>query len=66
LAVCLGIEQGTSPGRADGGDGIAAMLPHARASGVKLAIEPLHPMYAADRACVNTIDQALDICEAAG
>ena len=42
-------------------DGIAAMLPHARASGVPLAIEPLHPMYAADRACVNTIDQALDI-----
>src|SRR5690606_16836354 len=44
-------------------DGIAAMLPHAKASGVKIAIEPLHPMYAADRACVNTIDQALDICE---
>ena len=46
-------------------DGIAAMLPHARASGVPLAIEPLHPMYAADRACVNTLDQALDICDAA-
>src|SRR5215217_2663399 len=42
-------------------DGIAAMLPHARASGIPLAIEPLHPMYTADRACVNTIDQALDI-----
>jgi sugar phosphate isomerase/epimerase len=47
-------------------DGIAAMLPHAKASGVRIAIEPLHPMYAADRACVNTIDQALDICEALG
>jgi len=47
-------------------DGIAAMLPHANASGVKIAIEPLHPMYAADRACVNTIDQALDICENLG
>ena len=47
-------------------DGIAAMLPHARASGVKIAIEPLHPMYAADRACVNTIDQSLDICEDLG
>ena len=47
-------------------DGIAAMLPHAKASGVKIAIEPLHPMYAADRACVNTIDQALDICEGLG
>jgi sugar phosphate isomerase/epimerase len=47
-------------------DGIAAMLPHARASGVPLAIEPLHPMYAADRACVNTLDQALDLCEELG
>jgi sugar phosphate isomerase/epimerase len=47
-------------------DGIAAMLPHAKASGIKIAIEPLHPMYAADRACVNTIDQALDICETLG
>jgi sugar phosphate isomerase/epimerase len=42
-------------------DGIGAILPRARASGVPLAIEPLHPMYAADRACVNTLGQALDI-----
>lgn len=28
-----------------------------------LAIEPLHPMYAADRACVNTMAQALDLCD---
>jgi len=28
-----------------------------------LATEPLHPMYAADRACVNTLEQALDLCE---
>ncbi|MCP8937240.1 sugar phosphate isomerase/epimerase [Alsobacter sp. SYSU M60028] len=47
-------------------EGILAILPHARASGVPLAIEPLHPMYAADRACVNTLRHALDICEAAG
>jgi sugar phosphate isomerase/epimerase len=47
-------------------DGIAAILPYARAAGVPLAIEPLHPMYAADRACVNTLDQALDICVALG
>ncbi|MCD7059161.1 sugar phosphate isomerase/epimerase family protein [Pelagibacterium xiamenense] len=43
-------------------DGIAAILPYARANNVPLAIEPLHPMYAADRACVNTLGQALDIC----
>jgi len=47
-------------------DGIAAIVPHARSAGVPIAIEPLHPMYAADRACVNTIDQALDICETLG
>lgn len=47
-------------------DGIAAVLPHAQAAGVPLAIEPLHPMYAADRACVNTLGQALDICEQLG
>jgi sugar phosphate isomerase/epimerase len=47
-------------------DGIGAVLDHARACGVPLAIEPLHPMYAADRACVNTLGQALDICESFG
>ncbi|NEI24402.1 TIM barrel protein [Rhizobium leguminosarum] len=47
-------------------DGIAAVLPHAQAAGVKLAIEPLHPMYAADRACVNTLGHALDMCEQLG
>ncbi|RPH46845.1 MAG: sugar phosphate isomerase/epimerase [Burkholderiales bacterium] len=50
--------------RAQVHDGIAAVLPHARAAGVPLAIEPLHPMYAADRACVNTLAQALDLCDA--
>jgi sugar phosphate isomerase/epimerase len=44
-------------------DGIAAILGHARAAGVPLAIEPLHPMYAADRCCVNTLAQALDLCD---
>ncbi len=47
-------------------EGIAAILPHARAAGIPLAIEPLHPMYAADRACVNTLEQALDICDLLG
>ena len=50
--------------RAQVRDGIAAILPQARAAGVPLAIEPLHPMYAADRACVNTLAQALELCDA--
>ena len=45
-------------------DGMAAILPHARASKVPLAIEPLHPMYAADRACISTLAEALDMCDA--
>ena len=45
-------------------EGIGAILPHARRCGVPLAIEPLHPMYAAERACVNTLSQALDLCDA--
>jgi sugar phosphate isomerase/epimerase len=43
-------------------DGIAAVLPHARAAGVPLAVEPLHPMYAADRCCISTLRQANDLC----
>jgi sugar phosphate isomerase/epimerase len=45
-------------------DGIAAILPHARARGVQLAIEPLHPMYAADRSAINRMAEARQICQA--
>lgn len=44
-------------------DAIAELEPEARAAGVQLAIEPLHPMYAADRAVVSTLGQALDLAE---
>lgn len=43
-------------------EGIAQLLPLASSLGVSLAIEPLHPMYAADRSCVSTLEQALDMC----
>ncbi len=42
-------------------DGIAILLEEATQAGVNLALEPLHPMYASDRSCVNTIDQAINI-----
>ena len=45
-------------------DGIAACLSHAAAAKVKLAIEPLHPMYADSRSAVNTLEQANDMAEA--
>src|SRR5882672_1934689 len=49
--------------RAQVRDAIADMLDYARQAQMPLAIEPLHPAYAADRACVNTTKQALDICD---
>jgi sugar phosphate isomerase/epimerase len=77
-AACLVLVVGGLPGalegtpahkdiaaaRQDVRDGIAATLEYARGVGMPLAIEPLHPMYAADRACVNTLEQALDLCDA--
>lgn len=49
-------------GRAQIREGIEAVLPQARAAGVKLGIEPLHPMYADSRSAVNTLAQANDLC----
>ncbi len=47
-------------------EGLARTLDYARTVDMAVAIEPLHPMYAADRACVNTVKQALDICDQLG
>ncbi|MFE5921141.1 sugar phosphate isomerase/epimerase family protein [Streptomyces sp. NPDC056468] len=44
-------------------DALAALGPYAEDHGVKLAIEPLHPMYASDRCVVSTLAQALDLAE---
>lgn len=52
-----------SRARTDVEAGIAALLEHARQTGVRLAIEPLHPMTAADRSCINTLEQALDLAD---
>ena len=77
-AACLVLVVGGLPGalagrpahkditgaRAQVAEGVAALLADARERGMSLAIEPLHPMYAADRACINTLEQALDLCDA--
>ncbi len=47
-------------------DGLSELLDYARPLGMPLAIEPLHPMYAAERACVNTLAQANDLCDELG
>lgn len=75
---CLVLVAGSLPGALEGKlqsndiglarsqvrDGIAATLDYAKSVGMPLAIEPLHPMQAAERACINTLDQALDLCDA--
>ena len=45
-------------------DGIAALLDYAKANNMPLAIETLHPMYAFERACINTMEHALNVCDA--
>jgi sugar phosphate isomerase/epimerase len=44
-------------------DALAELAPYAREHGVRLAIEPLHPMFASDRCVVSTLGQALDLAE---
>jgi sugar phosphate isomerase/epimerase len=44
-------------------DGIAAILPLAEEYGIRLAIEPLHPMYADDRSAINTMASANAVCD---
>jgi sugar phosphate isomerase/epimerase len=54
---CGGID--LSDARTMVADGVAALMPYARERSVRIGLEPLHPMYAADRSVLNTIDQAL-------
>ena len=49
--------------RARAADAIEALVPHALDVGVRLAIEPMHPIFAADRGVVSTLAQALDIAD---
>ena len=69
VMVCGGLQAGSKDlktARAIVAEGLASMLPHARACGVKIALEPLHPMTCADRSVLSTTAQALDIAEALG
>lgn len=69
VLVVGGLPEGSRdlPGaRAQVAEAIARLEEYAVPAGVKLAIEPLHPMYCADRAVVNTLAQALDMCDQIG
>lgn len=47
-------------------DGVAALVPYARERGVRIGLEPLHPMYAAERSVLVTIGQSLEMAQAYG
>ncbi|MEO3812188.1 sugar phosphate isomerase/epimerase [Sphaerisporangium sp. B11E5] len=49
--------------RARVAEAVDALVPYAARSRVRLALEPLHPMYCADRAVISTLGQALDLVE---
>ena len=73
VLVVGGLPQFSRPGSTSSKDLVAAqrmvedeigeLLIYSRRAGMPLALEPLHPMYAADRACVSTLRQGLDICD---
>ena len=64
LVVGGGAEVGLTEARKMVADGVAALVPYARERGVKLGLEPLHPMYAAERSVLVTISQALELASA--
>jgi sugar phosphate isomerase/epimerase len=63
LVVGATPEQPMDASRAQVRDGLEAILPHAEAAGVRLGIEPLHPVYADCRSAINTLGQANDVVE---
>jgi sugar phosphate isomerase/epimerase len=66
VLVAGGLPEGDRdlPGaRARAADAVGVLVDDAATAGVRLAIEPLHPIYAADRGVISTLGQALDIAE---
>jgi sugar phosphate isomerase/epimerase len=64
--VVGGLPQGSkdiAAARAQVAEAAGLLLQHARTCGVRLALEPLHPVYAADRSCLSLLSEALDMCE---
>lgn len=69
VLVCGGLiggEKDIAAARARVTENIGIIAPFAESEGIKLAIEPLHPMFCADRNVVSTLDQALDMAEEIG
>jgi sugar phosphate isomerase/epimerase len=67
--VVVGVHPGTK-GTAESlkivADRVAEIAPYAAERGVRLALEPLNPVYAGNRSCLTTVRDAVDLCEAVG
>jgi sugar phosphate isomerase/epimerase len=63
VLVCGGIVGDLTTSRQQVADAIGTLAPYAGERGVRLAIEPMHPMYCADRSVIVTLRQALDLAE---
>ena len=64
LVVGGAAEVGLADARKMVAEGVATLVPYAHQCGVRLGLEPLHPMYAAERSVLNTIEQALQLASA--
>lgn len=67
VMVVGGLPEGSkdiAAARAQVAEGTALLLEHGKSLGVKIALEPLHPVYAADRSCLSLVSEALTICAA--
>jgi sugar phosphate isomerase/epimerase len=67
VLVCGAAEgQPLADARAQIREGIAAIAPYARERGVRLGVEPLHPMLCDARSAIATLDEAVDVVEDVG
>ena len=63
LVLVCGTDRDLDGARRMVAEGIAAVAPHARERGVRLGIEPLHPMFAADRSVITRLDEAIELAD---
>jgi sugar phosphate isomerase/epimerase len=63
LVLVCGTDRDLDNARRMIAEGIAAIAPHARERGVRLGIEPLHPMFAADRSAITRLDEAIELAD---
>lgn len=64
VLVCGGLPSGSrdlDAARATVAEALAELAPYAGERGVRLCVEPLHPMFASDRCVISTLDQAVDL-----